>query len=459
MKNRQILPALALLLAALAGVAAPQAANAQFGTVLTGAGPVNRSFGGVAVASPISPAGALFWNPATLSGFRRSELEAGVELLFPDTGLSSLVPAGSLGQGIPPITLSGSSSSDSGAFPLPTIGLAYVPKGSRFSYGLGVFALAGFGVDYAGSNTNPLLTAPPPRGLGIGPAYSEFQVFQIHPAISYQVTERFSIAAGPSLDLAMLKIDPATFATPDDANGDGSFSYPSGMHSQTTWGGGFDVGAYYRGDIWSFGTSIKSPQWFDKFRFNSFDELGFGRSVDYGLDLPTIVSWGTAYTGFERWVFAADLRYLDYHNANGLGESGFAPGGSLRGLGWKSIFAVSTGAQLQLTDTLVLRGGYTWTENPVPDSESSVNSVSSVIIEHVLSTGVSWNVTRDLAFNLAYIHAFENSIAGPIVTPAGAIPGTLVRNTASADSVAFGLSLKFGGCRLCRDKCSQCGPR
>ena len=37
---------------------------AQYGPLLTGTGPVNRSMGGVATAAPVSAAGSLLWNPA-----------------------------------------------------------------------------------------------------------------------------------------------------------------------------------------------------------------------------------------------------------------------------------------------------------------------------------------------------------------------------------------------------------
>jgi len=40
--------------------------------------------------------------------------------------------------------------------------VAYLPEDSPFVYGPGIFSLAGFGVDYPGSTSNPLFTAPPP---------------------------------------------------------------------------------------------------------------------------------------------------------------------------------------------------------------------------------------------------------------------------------------------------------
>jgi long-chain fatty acid transport protein len=150
----------------------------------------------------------MYWNPATLSGLGHSELEASAELLFPTSQLSSRMSAGALGPNTPGVGLAGQTDSDSGAFPVPTIGLAYLPEDSKLSFGLGIFAIAGFGVDYGGSTTNFPLTPPPPTGLGFGTIFTEFQVLQIHPALAYQITDRLSVGAGPTLDLATLKVNP-----------------------------------------------------------------------------------------------------------------------------------------------------------------------------------------------------------------------------------------------------------
>ncbi len=422
-------------------------ARAQYGALLSGSGPVNRSMGGVAVAAPLSASGAMFWNPATLPGLDRSELEASAELLFAHPELASSVPADALGPGVPGGPLSGSTNSDRGAFALPSIGLAYLPQDSSLSYGLGIFAVAGFGLDYAGSTTNPVLTAPPPHGIGVGPLFTDYQVLQITPAVAYQVTERLSVAAGPILDLATLGLDPALFAAPDNANGDGFATYPPGSHAQTTYGGGFIVGLYYKADGWAAGASVKSPQWFDTYHFNSTDQVGNPRQLNFGLDLPLIVSTGASYTGLQRWVFATDVRYIDYADTKGFGDSGFAPDGSLRGLGWRSIVTVSVGAQYQLTDAVSLRAGYSWNQNPIPNSQTAANVGAPTIIENTATVGASWNVTPDFKLSVAYVHGFENSIEGPLFTAAGTVPGASVRSSASVDSIVLGGSLKFGPLR------------
>src|SRR4051812_335277 len=77
--------------------------RAQYGAIVPGAGAINRSFAGVGTAAPLSVGGALYWNPATLSGLKRSELEAGAELVFPDTAVSSSIAPGAFGPNVPPI--------------------------------------------------------------------------------------------------------------------------------------------------------------------------------------------------------------------------------------------------------------------------------------------------------------------------------------------------------------------
>jgi long-chain fatty acid transport protein len=310
-----------------------------------------------------------------------------------------------------------------------------------------VFAVAGFGLDYAGSTTNPVLTAAPPHGIGVGPIYTNYQVVQVTPAIAYQLTNRLSVSVAPSLDVGTLQLDPALFAAPDNANGDGFATYPTGAHAQTTYGAGFTAGAFYQADGWAAGASVKSPQWFETYHFNSMDQLGQPRQLSFGLDLPMIVSAGLAYTGLERWVFATDVRYIDYRDARGFGDSGFSADGALRGIGWRSIATVAVGAQFQLTDAVSLRAGYSWNQNPIPEGQSAVNVASPIVIENMVTVGASWNLTPDFKLSIAYLHAFENSIDGPLFTATGAVPGGTVRNSASADAIVIGGSVKFGSPR------------
>ena len=74
---------------------------------------------------------------------------------------------------------------------------------------------------------------------------------------------------------------------------------------------------------------------------------------------------------------------------------------------------------------------------------------SPVIIQHQLSFGASYQMTNALSVSLAYAHAFQNSIQGPIINPGTNLPiaGASIRSSASIDMLMFGATVKFGGSR------------
>ena len=445
MNHPNAIAARSFLRTLLVVLALPAVAQAQ-GIALNGAGPINRSMSGAATAAPIDAAGALLWNPATLSGLRRSQIEIGMELILPTERISSSVQPGALGGGFPPIELAGSTQGEPGVSPIPTLAWAHTNPNSRWAYGIGIFGIAGFRVNYPASATNPILTPPPPNGIGMGRIVSQAEYYQIAPTVSYKLTESFSVGFAPTITLANIMADPLVLAAPNDANMDGFASYPRGNGSRYAWGGGFQIGAYYESPAcWQLGFSVKSPQWSEPIRFHTMDEVGSPLIESVRFDYPMILSLGWAYTGFERWVLACDVRYFDYENAAGFGDdAGFDAAGRVTGLGWKSIFSVHTGAQFRATRRLSLRMGYQFAENPIGSNAAFFNVASPLSIQHVVSTGMSYQLTRNALVSLAYLHGFEGRSSGPMHAPGlGPIPGTWVTNSTSADAIAAGVAVQY----------------
>jgi long-chain fatty acid transport protein len=270
-------------------------------------------------------------------------------------------------------------------------------------------------------------------------------VIELAPAVSYQINDRLAIGVGPMVDMANLKVDPAFIAAPDPVGGLAE-RFPNGGHTRFEWGIGAQAGITYVFESgWHLGASVKSPRWFERFGFNSTDAIGRPRHFTFDADLPLVISTGVAYTGFERWVLEADVHYIDYANAEGLRETGFAPTGAVQGIGWKSIWALALGAQYKLTDHLSVQAGYTFNDSPIDSAHSFFNVASPTIIEHTVSIGASYWLTDCFSMSLMYGHGFENSVTGPIVTPFGAIPGSSVTSVVSADTVVFGATVLFGG--------------
>ena len=229
-QNRTVL-ALGFLVAVSAGNA-----RAQIGAVLSGAGPVNRSMAGASVAAPLSPAGAIYWNPATLSGLERSELEAGAELLYVHSRLESAVAPGAVWSGRSPLRLGGCFVEQWRAIRIADDRLRVCAR--RITIRLRARRLQSRGLrrELSRQFHQSRLDMPAPTGLGFGPIFSEYQVLHIVPAISCNLSDRLSVGLALNLDMANLKLDPGVIGAPDNANGDAFATYPFATHGRNAWG-------------------------------------------------------------------------------------------------------------------------------------------------------------------------------------------------------------------------------
>jgi long-chain fatty acid transport protein len=330
--------------------------------------------------------------------------------------------------------------------------MSFVQKNneSPWTWGVGIYGIGGFSGNYAASSlanpltANPILTPQSPAGIGVGRVYTHAEIYQVAPTIALDVTEKLSVGFAPNLDLGFIQADPLIFAAPNFPLGAAAPNYGPGTGTRNAFGGGFQIGVYYVTDSnWRLGFSYKSIQWFEPLRYNSNNQFGQPVLDKVNFDLPQVISVGTAYTGFERWLYALDVRYTDYAHATGFGQSGFNANGSIAGLGWRSIVTVATGLQYELTERITVRGGYTFAQNPVPSSQMEFNLGSALIIQNFLSVGGSFQIRENVAANIAYTHGFQNSLTGPFVTPTGSIPATSITSLISADQLSAGLAVKF----------------
>lgn len=419
------------------------------GIALDGAGPINRAMGGAATAAPIDSIGALLWNPASISGLPRSEIAFGLELILPTENVSSSIASGALGPGVPAVNLSGSTRAEPGVSPIPSMAWVHRDPCSRWTYGIGMFGVAGYSVNYPASLTNPILfpqSNQPGVSGGLGHVYAEAQFFQIVPTVSYQLTDRFSVGVAPTVTLARLMVDPLSFVAPDDGDGSGQARYPSGCATRYSWGGGFQAGVYFKAnDCWQYGFTFKSPQRFEKFRYNSANEVGLPRQETVELSYPMILSLGTAYRGFDRWLIACDVRYFDYANTKGFGDAaGYKASGAMNGLGWDSVVSVHLGAQYQATCRLKLRVGYEYNSSPIDSDVAFFNVGTPLLVQNIASTGLTFDMTDQLSLSLAYLHGFRGSVTGPFNLPGvGAVAGTSVTCKTSADALVGGVTLRY----------------
>jgi long-chain fatty acid transport protein len=433
------------LFAVLASLSTVPAALGQ-GSVVPAVGAINRSMAGTAVAAPLDAAGAIYHNPASMTGLDRSEMLISTGLAYGVGHVTSSLPANAFGPGIPATPQLGSTQGDTGIAILPNTALLYRPPDSRWRFGAGGFAAAGVFDNFPADPNNPVLSARPPLGFANGPLYTSAAFAQFFNVASYALTDHLSIGFGPTVTAAAIQVDPAAFVPPNDADGDGRPNFPAATHGRLRWGAGLVAGVYLTTDAgWRFGASVKSPQWMETFKFNAADENGLPLELSLRVDFPLIVTVGTAYSGLEGWLFALDVRYIDFKGTDGLGESAaFDPTtGRVLGIGWDSVVSVSAGVQYQLSDCWSLRVGYLWSDNTVQDEDAFFNISGAVLYEHLLCCGASYQFTEAMKFSFAYVHIVRNDIIGQFQTPFGPVPGSSVQVDQQGDAIDFTVSVNF----------------
>lgn len=372
------------------------------GIAVTGVGPVNRSMAGAGTAAPLDAMGALHWNPGSISGLPCNEVSFGMELLLADIDLSTNVGG-----------VMSTQSGEPGVVPIPSIGWVHHLEDSPFTIGLGLYGIGGF--------RNNMPAGPALASLGIaGPAFADAEVLQIVPTVSYAITDRLSIGIAPTVTAQRVQFMPLgpSAITPVPTPGQGN---------RLHWGGGVQAGIYYITDnSVHLGLSVKSPQWFEEMRF--FTPTGVTK---FDLDYPMIISLGAAYTGIQNWTFAVDVRYFDYDNTDGFSE-----------LGWSNIFAGAIGAQYRVNDSLYVRMGYNFNQNPISAGDISRNILDPLIPEQNIAAGLSYSFASNVDINLAYVYLVNNSLTGPLPSPPFGPTDTMTHEL-SAHSAVLGVTVRY----------------
>lgn len=422
------------------GLLAPSV-SAQNGHTLSAVGPVNQSMGGAGVAHPLDAIGALYWNPATITEFKGAQLSVGVDAFVPYGELTSTTTKGAIGGVFPPVDLRGTTKTKVRVFPIPSGGFVYHNPDSKWAYGVGAFAIAAFGTEYAQDPTNPVVS---PQPFGFGKTKSLYSAVEIVPTIAYKVTNRVSIGIAPTLAWHSLSIEPFLVGPRNDYAHTGVAIYDPGEHKASSVGAGVQAGIYYVDPSGlELGFSYKSPMAFNRLKYDYAAPNGAPLIQYFPLDYPAITSFGVGYKGPSRWGFAADIRYVQYENLNGFETLPAGPGRELRGLGWRNIWATATGVSYKINSKVGLRGGYSFAQRAMPDEVALYNAPVPSLVQHKAAGGVALALTESAAFHFTYTHNFQGTLTGPRFGPG--TPNTLgvIETKAAGNGFLFGLTKTF----------------
>jgi len=435
--------------------------QAQTGHILQGAGAVNFSMGGAGTALPVDAAGALQWNPASITTFQNNELSLSVAYFTaaPEVYAKVLQPDGQGGF----FTIEGLTEDEKGASPLPTLGIVFANPDSKFKFGISAFGVSGFGVDFPEttnlptspdfdpSNSNPLLY---PQSMGgFGRLFSEYQLMQVGITGAYEVAEGFSVAVSPLFNYSSLEIKPVPIAAPSPELG-----YYLGDKASTL-GYGFQAALFYQTEMGlNFGLTYKSPQWFKDMEIDGkYLDGSKAPTTNFNMDFPSIISAGIGFSN-DMIDLGVDYRFINYEKTDGFEKSGWViaengyPNGAVAGFGWKNVHVVALGLQYKGIDKVPIRLGYTYNTSPVDESNLFFSTPATAIIQNAVQAGIGYNINDQLAVNLAYHHGLEGEVKGQLFNPMfitpddplGKVPESELIARMTTDMIILGLTYGFG---------------
>lgn len=416
----------------------------QTGHLMQGAGAVNMSMGGASTAQPLDITGALQWNPASISVFDSKIAKFDIGLFYSSPELNSTVPEFD-NTGTPTGNFfSGTTKDARGASPMPALAMVWGKPDSKHTFGVSAIGIAGFGVTFPESMSNPI-NMPQSMG-GFGRVESDYLLMQVGVTWAYELSDQFSIGVSPNFNYSSLELTPNPTANPSPAG------YPSSKATSAT-GLGAQFGLFFDSGVgFKAGASYKTTQQFNDFEFeNSYGENPGGTST-FNMDYPSIISLGLGYST-NSFDLAMDYRMVDYENTDGFSHTGWSPTASVMGFGWYNISILSAGLQYKGINKFPLRVGYTYSSNPIGEEVAFFNIPATAIIKNAFQFGFSYLASDKLSIDAVYhIASSDGATSGQLLNPAfagqfppyGAIPGSEVSYDMKTSLMMFGIGYKFG---------------
>ena len=281
--------------------------------MMQGVGAVNMSMGGAATGQPLDINGALQWNPAAISTFNSTIVNFDIGMFYGSPVVSSTLPAGMMLTGSPEVT--GTTEDVKKASPMPALGFVYGREDSKHTFGVSVFGVSGFGVDFPEETNNPSLGMSwdptnsnvvfyPQNMGGFGNLKSNYMMLQVGLTWAYELSDKFSIGIQPNFDYAALELAPNPTTSPSMTKG-----YPTTNNANATAFGG-QIGLFYdSGKGFKAGASYKTVQAFSDLKFrNNYLDGTTAPDNSFNMDFPSVISLGVGYSN-EAIDFALGLSF------------------------------------------------------------------------------------------------------------------------------------------------------
>jgi long-chain fatty acid transport protein len=288
--------------------------------------------GNAFVATADDPS-AMYYNPAGISQLDGQNIQVG-SLFYLNIYADFDSPSGERTENIKKV------------IPVPQLGYTLTLKDLPFSFGLGVYAPFGLGMEWPDK--------APFRNAGLE---ATLTYVTINPVVAWRPHPTLSIAVGPTFDYSEGKLRQGVAVSPYQFKFKGddiAFGFNAGLLWQPH-------------QKWSFGAKYFSATDMDYEGTASFKPaapfLPAPMNTKTHLDFPQIVVGGISFRPTTNWNIEVDIDWADWNRVKNLVIDNVAT----LPLNWKSSFFYEAGVTRQLGKGFFASAGYFFSEASTPD--------------------------------------------------------------------------------------------
>jgi long-chain fatty acid transport protein len=370
-----------------------------------GIGTHYKMMGGVGISVPRSSLGVAI-NPAGIS-FLETRYDLAIALFNPNrqytvTGNSSLI-----GYGLYP----GTYKSDKPVFFIPSLGANW-KLGKKSALGVAIYGNGGMNTEYPEIDGTGVYGGTVPTGISLNQMFinatyafglSENHAIGTSLVVGYQWFKAYGLDS-----FGNISSDPENLSNNDNDNSLG-IGFRLGYMGQI---GPLHLGAYYQSKL-SMGKFGKYKGLYEgQGSFDVPSSFGIGVGVDIGGRLTLLLDYKRImYTDVPAVANPYVNPILPDFTLNPdfifLGDNG------AMGFGWRDMNVFKFGAEIDLSKQFILRAGYSYGKQPIPDSELLLNILAPAVTENHITAGFTRIFGNDNELNFSFMYAPTSSVTGP----------------------------------------------
>lgn len=418
-----------LIGACAAGMLMPLTASATNGYFSHGYGITSKGQAGAGVATSANAmSGAT--NPAALAAVG-NRFDFGMEYFTPDRNADLIAGTGS------GTNLDGN---DDSSFLIPEF--AYNHQwGANKTYGVIVYGNGGMNTNYkaiaqyAGASS-ATKTGVDMKQLFIAPTIT-FKVAPKHSIgvslnLVYQTFEAYGIGGFCGFKAATCANNAAPGAAASDLVGlsDQGVDSSTGYSLKVGWTGEF-------ADNFQVGFAYQMKT--DMSNFDKYNQL-FAEQGDF--DIPSNWTLGVAYQPASGVNLMFDIQQINYTDIASISNANNSSMGALgtsngRGFGWEDMTVYKLGGEFEVNSNLVMRAGYSTTDQPIGANDTSFNLLAPAVIEEHYTFGVTYTMANKSEINAFLMYAPEVTVNGN-TSGAGTSGNANIKMSQTAFGVGYG---------------------